>query len=153
MGFYILDAGTPGGFGDHSLLALGLTPGSNPYATARLGIDGFVTDHLSFGGSLAFWNLSPRGNGRSVTGGLVSPRIGYAINIGESFGFWPRGGVTYVNYDGDEELALTLEGLFFASPVNHFAFTFGPAFDLGVVGDNREGKSIAVLTFGVLGWI
>jgi len=92
-------------------------------------------------------------HGRSASGGLLSPRIGYAINIGDSFGFWPRAGLTYVNYDGDEELGLTLEGQFFASPAAHFAFTFGPALDLGVVGDGREGKSIGVLTFGVLGWI
>jgi len=153
MGFYVLDAGTPATYGDRTLLGLGLTPGFGAYTTARLGIDGFVTNHLSIGGSLAFWNLSPRGDGRSASGGLLSPRIGYAINIGDSFGFWPRAGLTYVNYDGDEELGLTLEGQFFASPAAHFAFTFGPALDLGVVGDGREGKSIGVLTFGVLGWI
>jgi hypothetical protein len=37
--------------------------------------------------------------------------------------------------------------------VNHFAFIFGPAFDIGLVGDGPETRNIGLLTAGLLGWL
>lgn len=150
MGFYLYAPGDGGP--NYTLFSLGMNPGLNPYAVSRLGIDGFVTDHLSIGGSLAFWSIGRRG---SATGGMVAPRVGYAIDFSDSFGFWPRGGLTYMNFDGNDEFALTLEGMFYASPAPHFAFIFGPAFDIGFANNRRRdpGRSFGVMSVGVLGWI
>lgn len=147
MGLYLIDEG-----GSATFVGLGAPAPGHPYANARLGIDGFVIDHLSIGGALAVWSIDPV-HGDAVTGALIAPRIGYAIEISNAFGFWPRGGMTYRNFDGNEELALTLEGMFYGSPAPHFAFTFGPAIDLGLVGDGPEARSFGLLTMGVLGWI
>jgi hypothetical protein len=147
MGLYLVDDGARATY-----IGLGAPAPDHSYANARLGVDGFVTDHLSVGGALALWSIDPA-HGGSVTGGLIAPRIGYAIDFSRAFGFWPRGGLTYRNVGGDEELALTLEGMFYASPAPHFAFTFGPAIDLGLVGDGAEARSFGVVTFGIMGWI
>jgi hypothetical protein len=136
----------------HTIVGFGAPPATHPYTTARLGIDGFVVNHLSLGGSFAYWSY----DGPSAF--LFAPRIGYAIEISEAFGFWPRGGLTYRNSSPgrgphDEELAVTLEGMFYAAPARHFAFIFGPVFDIGLVGDGGEAVNLGLLTFGVLGWI
>lgn len=106
---------------------------------------------MSVGG--AFW-WSSRDDDSHL---IVAPRVGYAIDFSRSFGFWPRGGLTFRNDDfdrgDDEELALTLEAMFYGSPAEHFAFTFGPAFDLGIAGDREEAQNFGIITFGVLGWI
>lgn len=135
-----------------TLVGLGAPAAAHPYTTARFGIDGFVINHLSIGGSIAYWSY----DGPSTF--LLAPRIGYALEISSAFGFWPRGGLTYRNFTPgggrhDEELAVTLEGMFYAAPARHFAFIFGPAFDIGLVGDGGEAINIGLLTFGILGWI
>jgi hypothetical protein len=134
-----------------TVLGLGAPPGSHAYTIARLGIDGFVIDRLSLGGSFAYWSND------GPDGFLFAPRIGYALEISNAFGFWPRGGVTYRSFGAgrgrDEELAITIEGMFYASPARHFAFLFGPAFDIGLIGDGGEAVNLGLLTFGILGWI
>jgi hypothetical protein len=123
----------------------------HPYMLPRLGLDFFVIDHLSVGGS--FWWYSREGNSNF----LLSPRIGYAIDFSRSFGFWPRGGFTYrnnnIDRNEDEEVALTLEAMFYGCPADHFALIFGPVFDIGVAGDWAEANNIGIITFGILGWI
>lgn len=152
MGVYIDD---PGAGPNQTVFALGQQPFGGFYDTARLGIDFFVIDHLSIGGSLGYFHVNvdrPRGD-TSADGFLFSPRVGYALDFSDSFGFWPRGGFTIRNLEGDDEVALTLEGMFYASPAPHFAFTFGPAFDIGIAGDNDEEQSFGLVTMGILGWI
>ena len=39
------------------------TPGAHPYTNARLGVDGFVIDRLSLGGSLAIWAYDSANHG------------------------------------------------------------------------------------------
>lgn len=138
-----------------TVFGLGASPSLHPYTTARLGIDGFVADRLSIGGSLAYWSYSNRrGGGGSTSELLFAPRVGYAIEISRAFGFWPRGGITYRNAEGNDELALTVEGMFYGAPAEHFAFIFGPAFDLGMVGRNdSRAVNLGLLTAGILGWI
>jgi len=148
MGVYLYDEG-----GEVTAFGLGAPVPAWGYTNARLGIDYFVSRHFSIGGAFAYFSVAPDGRGDGPDGFLIAPRVGYAIDIGRSFGFWPRGGVTIRDRGGDSELALTLEGLFWAAPAPHFAFTFGPAFDIGIAGDGDESRSLGLLTAGVLGWI
>ncbi|HEX4474357.1 MAG TPA: hypothetical protein VH142_04715 [Polyangiaceae bacterium] len=140
------------------LTAIGLfsPPDARPYLVTRLGVDFFPIDHLSIGGSFAFWSTDnhsdPRAD-RTTTGVLFSPRVGYAIRFSDAFGFWPRGGITYRDSEGDDELALTFEGMFYGAPAPHFAFLFGPVLDVGLVGSGSEAVSFGVLTAGIMGWI
>jgi len=147
MGIYVFDRG-----GSDTTFGLGGPPaGGHPYEGARLGIDFFVIDHLSLGGSFIF---ASHDNDSHL---LLYPRIGYAIDFSRAFGFWPRGGLTYRNDDlrrgNDDELALTFEAMFYGAPAEHFAFIFGPVFDFGFVGDSPKSANFGILTFGVLGWI
>jgi hypothetical protein len=149
MGIYLFKEDPD--YRQRTIVGLGAPPAGHPYTTARLGIDGFVTNGLSIGGSFAYWSYD------GPSGVLFAPRVGYAIEFSNSFGFWPRGGLTYRNFGAgrnrDEELALTLEGMFYGAPVKHFAFIFGPAFDIGLVGDGGEARNFGLLTAGILGWI
>jgi hypothetical protein len=147
MGIYIFR-----GEGHDTTFGLGGPPAFHPYMLPRLGIDVFVIDHLSIGGS--FWWYAHDDNSNF----LLSPRVGYAIDFSHSFGFWPRGGLTFRNNDAgpnnnNDEVALTLEALFYGSPADHFAFTFGPVFDIGLAGDGDEARNFGIITFGILGWI
>jgi hypothetical protein len=150
MGLYFLDAGQ-----NYTLLGLGAGPPSpSPYQIPRFAFDGFVIDHLSVGGSLAVWTFDPH-RGRSFSGVLLAPRVGYAFAFNDTFGFWPRGGFSFWSFDHDDEFALTLEAIFYASPVEHFAFTFGPTIDIGIAGDSDFDRqhSIGIVTAGIMGWI
>jgi hypothetical protein len=146
MGIYIFR-----GDGRDTAFSIGGPPAYHAYLLPRLGIDFFIIDHLSIGGSFVFYNTG------SDSHFLLSPRVGYAIDFSRAFGFWPRGGFTYRNDDFDrgdnDEFALTLEAMFYGSPVDHFAFIFGPAFDVGIAGDREESRNFGIITFGVLGWI
>ena len=90
---------------------------------------------------------------------MVAPRVGYAIPISRAFGFWPRGGITYLNNkqggaESTSEWAFTFEAQFYAAPAPHFAFIFGPVLDLGFSGDAADHPlNFGVLTGGILGWI
>jgi hypothetical protein len=148
MGIYFLNDEPFSG----TLVGLGASPSAHPYTTARFGFDGFVVNKLSLGGSFVFTSDSPKRGGNS-TEVLLAPRVGYALQISDAFGFWPRAGFTYRNNDGNDELALTLEAMFYGSPVQHFAFTFGPVFDLGLVGSGNEAVNFGLLTAGIMGWI
>jgi hypothetical protein len=147
-----------------TVLGLLQTPwGVNVYQTARIGFDWFPINHLSIGGTLSYWSLrreQDNGPGDVTTKEfLFAPRIGYAIPISKSFGFWPRGGISYRSTtvgdaDANGEVALTFEAQFYASPAPHFAFIFGPVLDLGIAGDyDDKASNIGILTGGILGWI
>jgi hypothetical protein len=148
-GLYLFNEG-----GGATVLGLGApAPGSHPYVNARFGVDAFIIDHLSLGGSLAVWSVDPD-QGRSATGALVAPRVGYAFSFNDKFGFWPRGGFTYRTFGRDDsEFALTLEAMFYASPASNFAITFGPVLDLGLAGDGPEARNFGIVTAGIMGWI
>lgn len=148
MGVYIIR-----GEGHDTTFGMGGPPAFHPYMLPRLGLDFFVIDHLSVGGSFVVY-----GGDDDRTHFLVSPRVGYAIDFSHSFGFWPRGGLTFRHDDtgprnDDDEFALTLEAMFYGAPAEHFAFIFGPVFDIGLAGDGQEARNFGIITFGVLGWI
>lgn len=152
--------------GDFDFTVLGIGSGpmgfAHPYTTGRLGIDFFVIDQLSLGGSLAIVHFNGEDDGpgdNDATGFLIAPRVGYVINFTDSFGFWPRGGFTFRNGDDDgffffdDEFALTLEAIFFATPGDAWGFNFGPTLDVGLAGDDDEGLVFGLLTGGVFGWL
>jgi len=148
MGVYFYDE-------DFTSTNIGLGIGPSPssiYHLPRLGLDYFVIDNLSIGGSLGFVDQDIH-RGPTNSGALINPRVGYALEFSKVFGFWPRGGFTYRNVGGDEEFALTLEAMFYAAPVEHFAITFGPLMDLGIAGTREEAKNFALVTAGLLGWL
>lgn len=114
-----------------------------PFDTPRLGVDYFVIDHLSIGGSIAYASY---GDDFDYSEFLFSPRVGYVIMFSELFGFWPRGGLTYHSRDDDEGafgdneengLAFTAEAMFLWTPVEHFGITFGPTFDIDMFGERE----------------
>jgi hypothetical protein len=131
------------------------------FSSPRVGIDYFVIDKLSVGGSLVFITESSEEetedpgdptvtiDGPSTTAFVFAPRAGYALMFNDNIGFWPRAGFTYYSVsseidtgggtiEGSENgLALTLEALFMIAPVDHFGFTVGPTLDFGLTG-SRE---------------
>jgi hypothetical protein len=127
------------------------------YSYPRIGADYFVIDGLSIGAALGIFRTSSTNeseigdttvetDGPTVSGVLLSPRIGYAFMFEDNIGIWPRAGITYVgsgseNDDGDESSsklwALSLEVPFVFVPVPHVAFTAAPALDLGIGGSNE----------------
>jgi hypothetical protein len=147
MGIYFHDEGE-----SSTNIGLALAPlADSVYQLPRLGIDYFIIDNLSIGGSVGFTYRNPE-HGPAQSGGLINPRVGYAIEFSKTFGFWPRGGFTYRNVADDEEFALTLEAMFYAAPVQHLAITFGPMMDLGIAGTGPEAKDFALVSGGILGW-
>ena len=142
---------------DWRLLGLGAPPGGTLAALPRFSVDGFVTDGLSLGGSLAIWSTEwnagwARGSSDSV---MIAPRVGYAIDFNDTFGFWPRGGpVILTDNIGGDDLYLTFEAAFYAMAGRSWGFTFGPTVDLGLDGPgrNRE-KTLGLISAGIFGWI
>lgn len=151
--------------------------GTTLSSVPRLGFDYFVIDGLSLGTSLGYMQLSlqQEQGGQSQDLGtqdtvLFAPRIGYALQFGDTFSFWPRAGVTYANVsskssggggaDSAHFLDVTVEPLFGISPVSHFVIAGGPYLDLGVGGAGSTGSSDIGekatsfgLTFGLAGYI
>lgn len=136
-----------------------------PYQLPRVGVDYFVIDGLSLGGSLGYYQrsrdrvLTNRVNGDIDADDnsdwdlwLFHFRVGYAIMFSDVIGIWPRGGLTYYSATDDQwgnnpnqpdatenELALTGEFQLIIAPVEHVGITLGPVFDLGITGSrDRE---------------
>lgn len=129
---------------------------ATPYSIPRLAVDVFPIDGLSlgFGGTIA--NISRSGADDSLTIIGLYPRIGYALNITKAFSFWPRAGISYVNFDdgGDSAhiLAGTIEAQFVVG-VPHFGFMFGPVADIGLDATESDGKITQLgIQTGLVGW-
>jgi hypothetical protein len=87
---------------------LGMGSGA-PAETPRIGLDGFVIDGLSLGGTLGIDHSSGDQNAAVGAGAItvstsgssssttliLAPRIGYAVMFTNSIGIWPRGGIVY----------------------------------------------------------
>ncbi|MCU0693294.1 MAG: hypothetical protein MUF54_18030 [Polyangiaceae bacterium] len=146
-------------------------PGTIP----RLSFDYFVIDDLSLGGSLGFATYRGERDGEprdwdhdDVTAFAFAPRIGYMFHLGDSAGFWLRGGLTYFDYEVENRvdgsiLQLNAEGIFAIRIVDNFAFTVGPAIDIPITGsyEHQPGPGpydvdTSVLSFGaycgLMGW-
>src|SRR5690606_34389383 len=86
----------------------------HPTTMARVGVDGFLIDHLSLGGSLGFASY---GDDADATLFLFNPRVGYFAGLTRHIGFWGRGGFTYYSFTTEPasdrwQLMLTAEALF-----------------------------------------
>lgn len=109
----------------------------SPITLPRVAIDVFVINHLSLGGSLGLYSHDLN----NASGVVFSPRVGYAIDFNQRFGFWPKGGFTYytLNNPDRRHFSLSLEGAFYFMPNPAVGFTATPFLDLGLGGedDNR----------------
>ena len=134
----------------------------------RLGFDYTIIPHLTIGGEAIVWftlggsTTQSNGNVSNSVGSPgantfgIAPRVGYIIGMNEMISFWLRGGFSYYNAnlnqnntgctqgtsgnDSDQlwTFGLDLDPQVVISPVNHFAFTAGPALDWGFVGARRR---------------
>lgn len=103
------------------------------FTTPRIGIDYFLADRFSLGGSLGLMSTSweeEDGDELSATTFLLAVRAGYWLELNDTLGFWPRGGLTFVsasqtNEDADDEVSTTLPALSLEAPL---MIALGPAF-------------------------
>jgi hypothetical protein len=133
----------------------------------RLAFDFTVADNITVGGSIfAMFTLSAKTE--TKTGGVsqsddssklsvfgIAPRVGYILDLGDTFAFWPRlgfsyvtatssspprttGGVTTESSSTVNQLALGLEGLFAIMPVRNFGITIGPVIDVPLTGKRKS---------------
>ncbi|HEU5074249.1 MAG TPA: hypothetical protein VFU02_08750, partial [Polyangiaceae bacterium] len=135
-----------------------------PYWAARFAFDIFVIDNLSVGGAFGFVSQDndddDDGDDDDGRGGFIfAPRVGYFIDFGEYFGFWPRGGFTVYDLDDPDQSQglLTLEPYFTFAPRDGFGFLFGPVIDLGFSGEAGDDVDLREKSFGVaigmFGWL
>ncbi len=130
----------------------------------RVGIDYFVIDNLSVGGNVGYVSTSiDRGANTTdddSSGFLFSPRVGYMLGLGESFGFWPRLGLTYYQLQDPDasQFALAAELQIAFAPTPGFLITAGPVIDFGLTGsvDTQAGDADYTdrnygLVFGIAG--
>ncbi|HEX9621718.1 MAG TPA: hypothetical protein VF989_16345 [Polyangiaceae bacterium] len=108
---------------------------ATPYDIPKLTFDYFVADHVSLGTGFVFGSLDPDG-GDAVSIVVFSPRVGVGLAISRRAGVWLRGGLTYYNgEEGDVDgFGLNLDAMFALGITDTFAFTLGPAFDVGLTG-------------------
>jgi hypothetical protein len=136
---------------------------NNVHAMPRLGLDYFVIEGFSLGGSLVYWRRSGEIETEPAAGGgatvdqptasqfLINPRVGYSFVIDETFAIWPKAGITYGNSSLESSdtnaagatvdtnlslstLALSLDVPVVISPIENFAILIGPFVDFGVSG-------------------
>lgn len=125
----------------------------------RIGIDYFIDEHLTVGGSFGLASVS--GDQFDALGVLFSGRVGYALRLTHAVSFWPRGGLTIATADDNLDLTvfgITLEGMFTLMPSDGWAFTAGPVIDLGFTGsgpgdDVDHSEILFGLMFGITGWL
>jgi hypothetical protein len=114
--------------------------GSGPVATLvpvfsfpRIGIDYFLAEQISLGGSLGLVSTSSDddgGNSDNATAFLLALRVGYWLPLNDTFSLWPRGGLTFMSVsqsdeDDDDEISTTLPALTLEAPL---MIAMGPAF-------------------------
>jgi hypothetical protein len=143
--------------------AAGVFAAGNPnfYSAPRLGFDYTIIPHLTIGGELFVWftpgqNVATNNNGTTVTNPAptgnefgIAPRVGYIFGVNDMLSIWLRGGFSYylANFSSNGSLnngcsstasldsfGIDLDPQLVISPVNHFAFTAGPALDWGFLG-------------------
>ena len=143
--------------------AIGFTGGGNStfYTTPRVGFDYTFLQNWTIGGDLfVFFTLgrsvtTTTGNTStdvpqpSANAFGIAPRVGYIFGLSPLLSFWLRGGVSYYHAgtsiqdnacpNDDDTSHLGLFGLdidpqLVITPAPHFAFTAGPAIDIGFAG-------------------
>ena len=153
-----------------NLSLLGVDP-SSPAQLPRFALDYVIASGVTIGGSLMFVTRSlseddvtvvPPGTRQDGSTFLAGVRAGYAFPFDETFGIWPRAGLSYalatasydsVDDDGESTefsakthyFDLNLEILAVISPVEHIAIMAGPYLDLGLGGKfklDQDGREI-----------
>lgn len=132
--------------------AISAADSRSTFAIPRVGLDYFIIDGLSLGGSLTILSTSvhdardPRNDG-SATDFLLAPRVGYAYMFGDVVGIWPRGGITYTHGsvdpdqgggDSNHYFALEIDVPLIIAPVKNFGITVGPLFDITLGGSQTD---------------
>lgn len=157
---------------------LGLGYPATLFSTTRVGVDYIMDSGLSLGSGIGFVTYSSEfetegesGDGPSVTGFLIAPRVGYFLAFTPSVGLWPRGGFTYAstgtestvsNGLGGEEtvegsqsdLALTLEAPLVVMPAANVGILIAPTFDYSLSHseefDGEESDAdVSFMSFGI----
>jgi hypothetical protein len=125
----------------------------------RVGIDYFLDEHLTLGGSLGLASVSTD-DGFDTLGILFAARVGYALRITNAISFWPRGGLTVATAGDDVDLTvfgLTVEGMFTLAPSDGWAVLAGPVLDLGFLGSAGDDTDYTEIMFGIMfglsGWL
>jgi hypothetical protein len=129
------------------------------YSFSRVAADYFVSDGLSVGAALGYFNASghyertsagvtDESDTGSASGFVVAPRIGYAVMLTPTIGIWPKAGITYTSLsledaDGNDagsrrRIAFSLDAPLVITPVPHAGLMIGPTLDYGVSGSDEE---------------
>src|SRR4051812_16058856 len=107
----------------------------------RVGLDGFIIDGLSLGGSFVVIHRALEAG--SATDLLIAPRIGFAYMFSRVVGIWPRFSIGYWNQWRNSDQGGDLNSHTFAfgidvplliAPVKNFASTIGPLVDFSFGG-------------------
>jgi hypothetical protein len=108
----------------------------------RIGLDGFIIDGLSLGGSLTVIHRDFENS--SATDVLVAPRVGFGFMFSRVVGIWPRGGISYWHQSASPDrgnggteahtFAFDLDVPLLIAPVKNFAITVGPVLDISFAG-------------------
>jgi hypothetical protein len=169
--------------------AAGAVGAGNPtfYTTPRVGFDYVLIPNLTLGGDLLlFFTLGgsstvSRG-GQSVSndnpsGNLfgIAPRVGYILGISEPLSIWLRGGFSFYHAGTSQPdnqcgtnpsdtnsanvFGVDIDPQLVISPINHFAFTAGPALDFGFAGgasnstpSGNNCNQVTTTSFGYSSW-
>jgi hypothetical protein len=162
FGFYLdKQSYDPGGDPDTTVVGIGWSLDNTTalLSIPRIGVDYFIDEHLTIGGSFGLASVSVEND--DALGILLAARVGYALRLTHSIAFWPRGGLTFATLGGDADLSvfgLTLEGMFEFMPTDGWAFTAGPILDFGFTGsgpaDDQDHSEILIgIMFGLTGWL
>lgn len=132
----------------------------------RLAFDYVVAQNITVGGSIfAMFTVGSKSETKSggvsqsddnskVTVFGIAPRVGYVLDLGDTFAFWPRVGLSYVSASTTSpprvtggissessasvsQLAANLEALFVIMPVRNFGLTIGPVVDIPLTGKRK----------------
>ncbi len=161
---------------------------SSPSQLPRFALDYVIVSGVTAGVSLALathsFSLSSGSATASLQPSTVRPegttflgnlRVGYAYPFDETFGIWPRAGISYTTASADTDFVdpstnakstleqrahyfdLDLEALFVLSPVEHTAIMAGPFLDLGLggkystsVGGVEDKRNASLTSFGLV---
>lgn len=112
----------------------------------RLGVDYFVVQDISLGGSLGFFSMNNHGDGGGTADGfIISPRVGFNVPLSEIVVFWPKLGLTYISVGDDHAFGFGGEAnfVFFPRPsAPNWGFLVQPTVDLAPFGgSNRNGNT------------
>lgn len=120
----------------------------------------FVIPSLSIGGTIGYESrgstVGARGvsrDGGSTSSFVLLPKVGYALMLNDTIGFWFRGGPGFTRVGTDDNngtttslalWTLAADALFVVTPVTHFGFYIGPQGEISFTGsqtttNNRNG--------------